>query len=692
MANERILIAEDEAIVAMDIRETLERQGYAVPAVVSSAAEAIQKCAETRPDLVLMDIALQGELSGVDAAEQISTRFQIPVIYVTAHGDEATVRKAKVTHPLGYILKPLKNRELELTVEMALQRHAMEQSLREREQWLAATLGTISDAVITTDKDGAVTYMNRRAEDLTGWHQNEALGRDWREVLTLADAQARTPIELSLADAVEQGRPDQLCDRVVVARDGTPTIVDGSITSIKEETGAATRGVVLCFRDIGERRRAERALRESEERWRNCFEEMPIGIYQTMPDGQILDGNPALVRMLGYTSLEELKQRDLEREGYASGHTRSEFKKRVEEGGEVIGYESRWMRKDGTTILVRENARAVRGGDGQILYYEGTAEDITERRRTQEKLERRVAQLALLNDMGERIAATLELDAMLDRSTQLVQESFGYHHVALFILDPEQDALLLKAGAGDFAEVLVPGYRQKLSQGIVGWVARNGETLLVNDVEAEPRYVNLDPDAMPTRSELAVPIRIRGEVAGVLDVQSPQLNAFDAGDVTVMETVADQIALALSRAQLYETAQRRSERLAVLNAVSSAVFASLEPETVMQKILAVTRQAFEAPEGAVLLRDSDTGGLVFAVTSSAGQGSHLALEGVRLEPGQGIAGWVVEHDRSVLVDDVHVDPRWYRGVDDISGFQTRSLMSAPLKRGDEIIGAVEIVG
>ncbi|MGD8967984.1 MAG: GAF domain-containing protein, partial [Anaerolineae bacterium] len=692
MANARILIAEDEAIVALDIKQTLERQGYAVSAVVSSAAEAIQECAETRPDLVLMDIALQGELSGVDAAHQISTHFRIPVIYLTAHGDEATAQEAKITQPLGYILKPLKDRELELTVEMALQRHAMELSLREREQWLAATLGTISDAVITTDKDGDVTYMNRRAEDLTGWHQNEALGRDWKEVLTLADAHTRTPIELSLAEAVERSSPGGLRDRVVVARDGTPTIVDGSITSIRDETGAALRGFVLCFRDIGERRRTERALRESEARWRTRFGEMPIGMYQTTPDGRILDGNPALVRMLGYASLEELKQRDLASEGHASGHPRSDFKERIKEEGQIIGYESRWTRKDGSKILVRENARAVHGSDGQILYYEGTAEDITEHRRTQEKLERRVAQLALLSDMGERIAATLELDAILDRSARLVQESFGYHHVALFILDPEQDALVLKAGAGDFAEVLVPGYRQKLSQGIVGWVARNGETLLVNDVEAEPRYVNLDPDAMPTRSELAVPIRIRGEVAGVLDVQSPQLNAFDAGDVTVMETVADQIALALSRAQLYETAQRRSERLAVLNAVSSAVFASLEPETVMQKILAVTRQAFEAPEGAVLLRDSDTGGLVFAVTSSAGQGSHLALEGVRLEPGQGIAGWVVEHDRSVLVDDVHVDPRWYRGVDDISGFQTRSLMSAPLKRGGEIIGAVEIVG
>jgi two-component system NtrC family sensor kinase len=177
----------------------------------------------------------------------------------------------------------------------------------------------------------------------------------------------------------------------------------------------------------------------------------------------------------------------------------------------------------------------------------------------------------------------------------------------------------------------------------------------------------------------------------VLDVQSPELNAFDAGDVTVMETIAGQIGLALWRARLYEAAQERSQRLAVLNAVSSAVFSSLEPETVMDQILAMTRRAFEAPEGSILLRDRNTGELVFALTSSAEPAGNPALTNVRIQPGEGIAGWVVEHNQAVLVDDVQSDPRWYGGVDGISGFETKSLMSAPLERRGEIIGAVEII-
>jgi signal transduction histidine kinase len=156
--------------------------------------------------------------------------------------------------------------------------------------------------------------------------------------------------------------------------------------------------------------------------------------------------------------------------------------------------------------------------------------------------------------------------------------------------------------------------------------------------------------------------------------------------------MADQIAVALWRGQLYEAVQKRSERLATLNAVSSAVLSSLEPEMVMEQILRVTRQAFEAPEASVLLRDRSTGELRFALTSSAEGGGNPALNGVRLEAHQGIVGWVVDQDRSVRVDSVRDDPRWYSGVDDKSGFRTQSLISAPLKRGEEIIGALEIVG
>ena len=187
---------------------------------------------------------------------------------------------------------------------------------------------------------------------------------------------------------------------------------------------------------------------------------------------------------------------------------------------------------------------------------EASRTEIAERKRAEAELEQRAAQLVLLNDIGGKIAAVMELDSVLDRTARLVQESFGYHHVALFTVDRERGELVMRTKAGSFVSLFPPNHRLELGQGMVGWVGLHGERLLANDVDAEPRYVNLYPDVIPTQSELSVPIRVGEEIVGVLDVQSPQPNAFDEDDVRVMETLADQIAIAIENARLYEAVQR----------------------------------------------------------------------------------------------------------------------------------------
>ncbi len=126
MANARILVVEDEAIVAKDVQSRLEGLGYAVIGIAASGEQAVSKAMETQPDLVLMDIRLKGQMDGVEAAGQIRDRFNIPVVYVTAYADDDTLRRAKITQPFGYILKPFETRELHTTIEMALYKHQLE--------------------------------------------------------------------------------------------------------------------------------------------------------------------------------------------------------------------------------------------------------------------------------------------------------------------------------------------------------------------------------------------------------------------------------------------------------------------------------------------------------------------------------------------------------------------------------------
>lgn len=130
MAKTSVLVVEDESIVAKDVQNSLKKLGYAVPSVENSGEDAISAAGLHRPDLILMDIMLKGEISGIEAAEQIKNRYQIPVIFLTAYADESTLSKAKVTEPYGYIIKPFKEIDLHTSIEMALYKHGKEQEVR----------------------------------------------------------------------------------------------------------------------------------------------------------------------------------------------------------------------------------------------------------------------------------------------------------------------------------------------------------------------------------------------------------------------------------------------------------------------------------------------------------------------------------------------------------------------------------
>jgi len=152
MGKTQIMIVEDESIVAKDIEMSLNKLGYSVCSLASSGEEAIRKAGEHRPDLVLMDIVLQGEMSGVEAAGQIRLQFDIPVIYLTAYADEKTLNLAKITEPFGYMLKPFEEKKTHTAIEMALYKHKREKSLKERSEWLKALLNSFGDTMIYTDK------------------------------------------------------------------------------------------------------------------------------------------------------------------------------------------------------------------------------------------------------------------------------------------------------------------------------------------------------------------------------------------------------------------------------------------------------------------------------------------------------------------------------------------------------------
>lgn len=190
MKGARILIVEDEKIVAKTLERRLQEIGYVVTAVVSSGEEAVRKAAETSPDLILMDIRLQGEVDGIEAASRIRSRLDVPVVYLTAHADETTVERATVTEPFGYILKPFGEYNVYVAVETALYKHRAERSLRESERFVRAAIDALSACLAVLDEQGAVLAVNRAWRDTAPahipWAENLAEGVNYLALCDLA--------------------------------------------------------------------------------------------------------------------------------------------------------------------------------------------------------------------------------------------------------------------------------------------------------------------------------------------------------------------------------------------------------------------------------------------------------------------------------------------------------------------------
>lgn len=167
MSKAKIMVVEDEIIVANDIKIILEMTGYSVTALVSSGEKAIQEAEISQPDLVLMDIMLKGDINGIEAAEQIRDRFQIPVIYLTAYADDDTLQRAKITEPYGYIIKPFQERELKTNIEMALYKHKAEEALKRSEMQYRTTLDSMSDAIHVVDSNLRIVLFNKALKNLS---------------------------------------------------------------------------------------------------------------------------------------------------------------------------------------------------------------------------------------------------------------------------------------------------------------------------------------------------------------------------------------------------------------------------------------------------------------------------------------------------------------------------------------------
>ncbi|MBT5794226.1 MAG: response regulator [Deltaproteobacteria bacterium] len=286
MSTAKIFIVEDEAIVAESLNDQLEALGYIVTGKAPSGEEALRNIKNNLPNLVLMDIMLEGEMDGVETAQQIRELYGIPVIFLSAYSDSETLGRAKLTEPFGYLIKPYKDRELHTTLEITLYKHRMEKRVREHERWLDTLLRSIGDGVITVGIDGLLTSMSPVAEMLTGLKEAEQIKKDLLGILQIEESGVY-PIMPDLIDQALDGETVSCLvddEPILLNANGKRIVIDFSAAPIRNDQDEII-GAVLTMRDISARKQAEIELSEARQILSNSLTPREKEILQLMVNG-----------------------------------------------------------------------------------------------------------------------------------------------------------------------------------------------------------------------------------------------------------------------------------------------------------------------------------------------------------------------------------------------------------------------
>lgn len=428
----RILLVEDEGIIAKDIRRRLEKLGYHVVGIADSGEEALKLAHEHQPELVLMDIVLQGLIDGVETAEQLRQRMDVPVIFLTAHSDVSTIERAKKSQPYGYLIKPFEERELHSSIQMALYRHQAEATQRLQHRAIAASASgiMITDAL---QPDNPILTCNRAFEQITGYTEAEAVGRNPRFLLGAGtDPEARALLRQAVA-------AQQDC-RVVILnyrKDGTPFWNELAISPVRDATGRVTHFIGVQ-NDITDRKRAEDALRESHGILQTVIESTPDLIFMKDLEGRYLVVNTAGARVFNRTAAEIIGTGDeaffppelarLIRAGdqrlLASGKT------------EVLELN---LPTEGEFRTLHTVKSVCRDAAGKTIGLVGITRNITAQKETERQLRRQASLLQAVNQCAQLLLKHPEWRGILSTFVEKLGRASGLSRCYVFTRPPATD-------------------------------------------------------------------------------------------------------------------------------------------------------------------------------------------------------------------------------------------------------------
>ncbi|MFP4395296.1 MAG: PAS domain S-box protein [Anaerolineales bacterium] len=437
-------------------------------------------------------------------------------------------------------------------------RQRVERSLREKEARYRALFEASADAIFVETIEGEVLECNMQASDLYGFSKSELIG------LTVADLVPEEIVPL-LPEVIEAERASGgiWMEALGQRRDGSifPTEVRTKLIDLDGEPY-----VVAYVRDITARKEAEEALQESKEMYQMLVENINDIIYAVDSEGDLTYISPQISRygadpadMISRDALEVLEE-------VLTGEERSEIiaawqNVRAEE---MAAYTFQIRDDQGRLRWVEDTPKPRRDAEGRLIGLTGTLHDITDRKEAEEALARRNRELAVLNEIGQTLSASRDLDEVLAMVLEEVRHLLGIVASSIWLIEPDTGVLICRMASGPKRD-MVRGWRLAPGEGVVGWVALHNHYLIVGDTREDQRHFKAvdDQTGIPTRSILSVPLRLEDRVIGVLQTLDTTVNRFTSEDLKVLEPLAAWASIAIENAQVHQELERRVQERTV---------------------------------------------------------------------------------------------------------------------------------